>query len=83
MTRIDRPLTAYSCGGSAGIAPASRLRFGAVRDRPKNLDTITIAAHRQRVKLDIKISLYHALGLIGIVGRFRNPQRGFARGYIF
>src|SRR3546814_9203445 len=51
------PLAAYSCGGSAGIAPASRLSSDG--DSPAGEPRHPfIARRRAAVKRDIKISLY-------------------------
>src|SRR3546814_3123530 len=51
------PLAAYSCGGSAGIAPASRLSSDG--DSPAGEPRHPfIARRRVAVKRDIKISLY-------------------------
>ena len=43
VTLVGQRLAAYSCGGSAGIAPASLLAPG--KRNPENLDTLT---YRQR-----------------------------------
>jgi hypothetical protein len=57
VTRNGSPLAAHSCGGSAGIAPASRLGSDR-KDRTKNLDMTQDSRCDRRVKHHIKNSLY-------------------------
>jgi len=47
---IDRPLAAYSCGGSAGLAPASHLRSGAPDSGRRTWTGQSVAAEMAGVK---------------------------------